>query len=198
MIIGVDEVGRGALAGPVVAGAVAFKKSTWGQIDDSKRLTARKREELNKVIRQQAIVGIGEVGVAGINKIGIAKATAVAMRQAIAKVKSQKLKVKSPSKNSKTFVLVDAFHVKYIPGVGLANQRAMVKGDQKVLSIAAASIIAKVYRDKVMRKIHRNNPGYREYRWDRNKGYGTADHLAAIKRHGITRLHRLAFVKNII
>jgi len=186
VVIGVDEVGRGALAGPVVAGAVALKRgdSLLGiGIDDSKRLAAKKREGLAKIIRKDAAVGIGEVGVAYINRHGIVKATQKAMRKSIANLKLHK--------NPKIFVLVDAFHVKYIPGVGLENQKAIIKGDQKSISIAAASIIAKVYRDKLMVRLGKKYP---KYKWRENKGYGTEKHLAAIKKHGPTKLHRLAFL----
>lgn len=195
LVIGVDEVGRGAIAGPVVAGACAISNFQFSifknlGIDDSKRLTVRKREELDKIIRKEARWGIGEVGVATINKVGIVKATEKAMRSAIANCK---LKIKNCKfQNKKVFVLVDAFHVKYIPGVGLPNQKGIIKGDQKVLSIAAASIIAKVYRDELMANTKNR------YGWKRNKGYGTAEHLAKIKKYGLTKLHRLAFVKNII
>lgn len=196
LVIGVDEVGRGAFAGPVVAGAVAFGSESFKNwvdlgIDDSKRLRARSREGLAKIIRENALWGIGEIGVATINKIGVARATQKAMRQAINKIN------KNNKGNKKTFVLVDAFHVKYIPGIGLPNQRGIIKGDQKVISIAAASIIAKVYRDRIMTRLSRQNR-YNRYCWGRNKGYGTKDHQEAIKKYGTTRLHRLAFVKNII
>lgn len=200
LVIGVDEVGRGALAGPVVAGAVAISNlplgltrgkqfSNWETlgIDDSKKLTVKKREELAKIIKRNAFWGIGEVGVVTINKIGIVKATEKAMRIAVAKINQRK-----------AFVLIDAFHVKYIPGVGLSNQKAIVRGDQKALSIAAASIIAKVHRDKILYRLYKNYKHYKCYKWNKNKGYGTADHIKAVKKHGVTRHHRLAFVKNII
>ena len=203
VVIGVDEVGRGALAGPVVAGACAiynlqfkiynknsnFKLqiSNWESlgIDDSKRLSAQKREELSKIIRKYAMVGIGEVGVADINKCGIVKATQKAMRSALRQAQGKHYK------KARIFVLVDAFHVKYIPGVGLKNQKAIIKGDRKSVSIAAASIVAKVHRDKMMVKLGRKYP---KYGWKQSKGYGTKKHLAAIRKYGVTRLHRLAFL----
>ncbi len=227
-IIGVDEVGRGALAGPVVAAAVvllkknsSFKRtvlsreeSFWQDlgVDDSKRLTAKKRERLDKIIRSVALWGVGEVGVATINKLGIVKATEKAMRSAIKQVidplkidffenldqdvlSSRILDQKHLSSNfkkSRVFMLVDAFHVKYIPGVGLKNQKAIIKGDQKVLSIAAASIVAKVYRDNLMAKAKG------KYGWKQNKGYGTKRHLRAIKKFGLTRFHRLQFCRDLI
>lgn len=187
LVIGVDEVGRGALAGPVVAAAVALVQGEeWEKlgIDDSKRLRPRTRERLAKIIQEKAKVGVGEVGVTMINRLGITKATAMAMRSAVAKVQKDR-----------SFVLVDAFHVKYVPGVGLKNQKAIVKGDQKSLSIAAASIIAKVYRDALMKKLARKRPGYG---WGRNKAYGTAEHQRAIRKLGLTRHHRLAFVKKFL
>lgn len=200
VVIGVDEVGRGALAGPVVAGAVAFKKEqfllrtvlskkspSWSEIDDSKRLAAKKREELAKIIKKHARWGIGETDVVTINRVGIVKATEMAMRKAIKQIKADK-----------TFVLLDAFHVKYISGVGLLNQKAIVKGDQKSISIAAASIVAKVHRDRLMLKVHKVNKVNKVYGWDKNKGYGTAHHIKAIRKYGVTKLHRKKFVENFI
>lgn len=203
VVIGVDEVGRGALAGPVVAGAVAFKKGQilkrsdlfkksplLNEVDDSKRLTAKKREELAKIIKKEAKWGIGEVGVATINRVGIVKATEKAMRLALRQAQGKQ-------QDKKVFVLVDAFHVKYIPGVGLKNEEGIIKGDQKVLSIAAASIVAKVYRDKLMSRQSRYNKHDR-YGWKRNKGYGTAEHLRAIRKFGLSRFHRLQFCSDLV
>lgn len=230
LIFGVDEVGRGALAGPVVAGAVAvrvlpnrqslnrstFKRASRGVsrlrepslrhphllninnwmelgIDDSKRLSAQKRERLAAIIKKNANWGIGEASVADINRYGIVKATEKAMRKAIASVK------RSAESGQRTYMLVDAFHVKYIPGVGLKNQKAIIKGDQKSISIAAASIIAKVYRDKLMGRLggKSKGKGLRKYNWAKNKGYGTQEHWQAIRKFGISKLHRQHFVKGI-
>jgi ribonuclease HII len=128
------------------------------------------------------------VNVAIINRIGIGKATYLAMRDI---VKNLRLKLTG----EKTFVLVDGFYVKYIRGVGLKNQKGIVHGDEISLSIAAASIIAKVHRDGLMRKLSNNYP---HYGWGRNKGYGSLEHKIALQKLGATRLHRTDFIENII
>lgn len=206
-VLGVDEVGRGALAGPVVAGAVcigtaeffraralrmtAREKSSasppfWESlgINDSKKLSPKKRRELDKIIRREAVAwGIGEASAAYIDRYGIVKATAKAMRQA----------VKNCHK-TQVYLLIDAFHIKYVPGVGLKNQKPIIKGDEKSLSIAAASIIAKVHRDEMMNRLHKKYP---RYHWRENMGYGTPDHIKAIKKYGPCRLHRKKFILKI-
>ena len=184
---GVDEAGRGAWAGPIVAAACAFAPKfqivEGLGIDDSKRLKPKKRERLAAEIKKYALVwSVAEIPVRVINKLGIGKATAAAMRKALKKLR-----------RSKIFVLVDGFHVKYLTG-GLKNQKAITHGDQKSISIAAASILAKVHRDKIMRRLGRN-PRYKVYGWGRNKGYGTKLQQKAILRYGLTRFHRKAFVK---
>lgn len=205
IVIGVDEVGRGSFAGPVVAATVCFTRGgparrrdhplgldieLWG-IDDSKQLTPLKRQRLAKLISAYAFWGIGEAGVSFINKHGIVKATEKAMRAAIADLQSRSSKLRTTNYELRTFVLIDAFHVKYVPGVGLKNQRGIIKGDQKSISIAAASIIAKVHRDKIMTKLHKRYP---KYYWKENKGYGTAKHIEAISKYGLTKLHRRGFI----
>ena len=200
LVIGVDEVGRGAFAGPLVASAVAlvpqisnfqFPISNEITIDDSKRLKPREREKAGVWIKENCLAfGIGEVGVATINKMGIGRATTQAMRLAIGQVLR-----KLPNHLSKTFVLVDAFHIEYLRGVGFKNQKAIIKGDQKSISIAAASIIAKVYRDSLMQRLSKRHS---KYRWGVNKGYGTKVHQDAIRAHGITRLHRVQFVQTFL
>lgn len=197
MVIGVDEVGRGAFAGPVVAAAASLKLpkklklltsiSCLG-IDDSKKLSPLKREKLVKEIKKYFYWGIGEGSVVEINRLGIVKATEKAMRRAV----KQLLYLKK-LKLLKTFVLVDAFYVKYIPGVGLKNQKAIIHGDQKSISIAAASILAKVYRDILMQKLALR---YGKYHWEKNKGYGTKEHREVIRRYGATKLHRRKFVES--
>ncbi|MCL4387388.1 ribonuclease HII, partial [Patescibacteria group bacterium] len=124
-----------------------------------------------------------------INKVGIGKATQMAVRKVIKIIQS---KVKD---EHKLFVLMDAFYIRYLRGVGLRNQKAIVKGDEKSLSIAAASIVAKVKRDGLMEKLDRDYP---VYNWKMNKGYGTLDHRTAIKKNGKTKHHRDAFVKNVV
>ncbi len=196
-VCGVDEVGRGSWAGPVVAAAVIFptffkpvRSRIWsaptGQdpgskkliIRDSKQLLPHQRERLDKFIRDNCLAySIAETDVKTINREGIAKATQRAFRRC--------LKTIQPAPD---FVLVDAFSIKYFAA---KRQKAIIRGDQKSVSIAAASIVAKVYRDRLMRKLHQNDG---RYRFDRHKGYGTRKHQAAIKKHGISSHHRLAFV----
>lgn len=199
IVVGVDEVGRGALAGPLIVGAyifgpqiqsLKFKIQNLGiKVDDSKKLKPREREVSAKWLRKNCLgFSFGSMSVATINKIGIAKATASAMRKAI-----YDLRFKTKS-NGQMFVLADAFYIKYLKGVGLKNQKAIIKGDQKVASIAAASILAKVHRDRLMKRLSRKYP---QYLWGKNKGYGTKKHQGAIKKYGITKLHRKMFVRNL-
>lgn len=208
-IIGVDEVGRGSFAGPVVAGAVIFAKDTpcqprarsiLNEINDSKLLGPKKREMLSKAIKKEALFySVSTVGVSTINKIGIGKATQMAIRKAIKsimyKVLSSKYQANIHNTNyiihsTKFFVLADGFHIKYIRGIGLSHQKGIIKGDKKSISIAAASIIAKVYRDKLMRKLNKKYPQYGFYR---NKGYGTKFHQTALKTYGLSDIHRTSF-----
>ncbi|OGH38325.1 MAG: ribonuclease HII [Candidatus Levybacteria bacterium RIFCSPLOWO2_01_FULL_38_21] len=197
-VIGVDEVGKGAFAGPVVAAAVVFNKDTPCQprtrsihedINDSKLLKPKKREELSRVIKKQAqLYAISTIGVSTINKLGVGKASQMAIRKSIKTVIGDIIEIN----NSKPpiFVLADGFHIKYIRGIGLINQKAIIKGDRKSISIAAASIIAKVYRDKLMRKLNRKYPGYG---FVRNKGYGTKFHQIALAKQGLSEVHRTSF-----
>ncbi len=190
---GIDEVGRGSFAGPVVAGCVVFSKKVGMnfldegvKINDSKKLTETAREKADMWIRKNALTwGIGEASVATINRIGIVKATEIAFRKAI----------KSANKKGSNidFLIIDAFYIPYVKGLKRKNQKAIIKGDTKSVSIAAASIIAKVYRDKLMVKLSRNRK-YKKYGWETNKGYGTKDHRDAIKHQGITKFHRVKFV----
>jgi len=189
IIAGMDEVGRGCFAGPVVAGAVVFglndKWENPPKINDSKKLTPRQREIADKWIRKNALVfGIGKSSVAQINKFGIKKASEIAFRKAI---KNCGIEI--------NYILIDAFYVPYVRGLRRKNQKPIIKGDTKSISIAAASIIAKVYRDKLMAKLS-NNRKYKKYGWDKNKGYGTLIHRNAIQKYGLTRLHRKKFVES--
>lgn len=205
-VIGVDEVGRGAFAGPVVAAAVVFpafcKSTEIEEVNDSKILSASTREKLVPSIKKAACAfAISEVSVSVINKKGIGKATTIALRKAIHDVlmhldiisekkkhhKGEQLIIPLSKKN---YVLVDGFHVRYIHGLGLKNQKAIIKGDQKSLSIAAASILAKVYRDKKMQEIHKKYP---MYNFTTNKGYGTKSHQEALKEYGLSKVHRTSF-----
>lgn len=205
LIIGIDEVGRGAFAGPVVAAAVALKTIQNSEfriqncgIDDSKRLSPNTRLTLEKIIKKEAAYwAIAEIGVGTINRIGIGKATEKAMRKAIKKIQNLEFRIQNKKMfhKKKIFLLVDAFHVKYVSGIGLKHQKAIVKGDQKSISIAAASIIAKVHRDRLMRRLSKR---YTRYGWAKNKGYGTKKHQQAILKYGISRLHRKQFINTFL
>ncbi len=182
VICGVDEAGRGPLAGPVVAGAVVLPKNTTIlYVNDSKKLSEKKREELYDIIMSQALcVGVGVASAQLIDEINILQATYEAMRQAISSL---------PLKPD--LLLNDAVT---IPRVGI-KQVPIVKGDAKSLSIAAASIIAKVTRDRMMREYDILFP---EYGFAGHKGYGSADHIAAIKEYGPSPIHRATFIKNFV
>lgn len=191
-VIGVDEVGRGSLAGPVVAGA-AFVKTPAAKeailklgIDDSKRLSAGKRRALAKIIPKYFFCAIGQASVEEINCVGIVRATGRAMRRAIIRIMNYELRIKN---GNSLFLLVDGYKMKYLPG-GLARQLNIIKGDQKSVTIAAASIMAKVYRDTLMKRLGRRYP---VYKWGRNKGYGTKLHLKALGKYGYCALHRSVF-----
>ena len=173
---GFDEVGKGAIAGPVVVASVVFYNysNIPDGIKDSKKISAIKRLILYKKIKSIASVGLGIVMPHIIDKIGISKATDLAAQQSI----PQHLKIK---KN-----LLDG-NIKIDTNNSVVN---IIKGDENYVSIAAASIIAKVTRDKIMvSKSKENN----KYKWDKNKGYGTKHHLLAIKNYGITNFHRKSF-----
>lgn len=181
-ICGIDEVGRGPLCGPVVASAVILPKDCQIlYLNDSKKLSEKKREELYDVIMEQAIaVGIGMASPQRIDEINILQATYEAMRQAISG-----LKVKP------AVLLNDAVT---IPEVDIP-QIPIIKGDAKSVSIAAASIIAKVTRDRMMVEYDRIYPGYD---LASNKGYGTKVHMEALKTVGPCEIHRRTFIKNIV
>lgn len=178
-VCGIDEVGRGCFAGPVVVGAVIFPENAEQIVGvaDSKLLKASQRENLDSIIKDKAVAwAIAEVDVDTINKIGIGKATQMAFLKVIQELKTQP-----------DFVLIDAFRVQ---GYDNNKQQAIVDGDTSCFSIAAASIIAKVYRDSLMQKLHLEHP---EYGWSNNKGYGTKSHREAMKQHGLTKHHRTSF-----
>lgn len=181
-ICGIDEVGRGPLAGPVVAGAVILPKDCdILYINDSKKLSAVKREELYDEIMEKAVsVGLGFVSPERIDEINILQATYEAMREAVSKLKPQP-----------DLLLNDAVT---IPGLS-QKQVPIIKGDAKSISIGAASIVAKVTRDRLMEEYDHMFPGYG---FASNKGYGSADHIAAIKEFGPTPIHRKTFIKNFI
>lgn len=181
-ICGIDEVGRGPLAGPVVAGAVILPKDCEIlYINDSKQLSAKKREELCEEIKSKAIsIGIGIVSPARIDEINILQATYMAMREAISKLSVVP-----------QLLLNDAVT---IPEVSVP-QVPIIKGDAKSVSIAAASIVAKVTRDHLMEEYDKILPGYG---FASNKGYGSAEHIAALKELGPTPIHRTTFIKNFV
>ena len=181
LIAGVDEVGRGPLAGPVVAAAVILpveeEKRILG-VNDSKKLSPAKREGLALIIRERAVAyRIEEVDAETIDKINILQATRLCMKRAIETL--------SPAPD---FVLTDGNMTLDIA----TQQKSIVKGDALVYSIGAASIVAKVYRDELMRRYAEEFPGYG---FERNAGYGTAEHIRAIREKGICKIHRKTFVK---
>lgn len=200
-VAGVDEVGRGAFAGPVVAAAVVWnqgekiKPPEGIKIDDSKKLKPRQRKLAADFIRQEALSwGLGEVGPTLINRLGLGQATRMAFRKAVAAC-NQNLELRIKKNQKVQFLLIDAFFIPYLRGLRRRRQKAIVGGDEKVTSIAAASILAKVYRDNLMRKLSQK---YKVYGWGRNKGYGSREHQIAIKKYGLTRLHRLAHVATFL
>jgi len=182
LIAGVDEAGRGPLAGPVVAAAVILPSDyVNAEINDSKQLSAIKREKLYEIISNDAVaVGTGIVDTEVIDNINILQATLQAMREAVLELST-----------SPDFILIDGLH--RIPLI--TPQKPVVKGDSLSISIAAASIIAKVSRDRIMEMYHRQFP---QYNFHQNKGYGTKEHCDAIKQFGICKIHRKSFhVKNL-
>ncbi|MCI9095984.1 MAG: ribonuclease HII [Lachnospiraceae bacterium] len=181
-ICGIDEVGRGPLAGPVVAGAVILPKDCdILYLNDSKQLSEKKREELYALIMEKALAtGLGVVSPERIDEINILQATYEAMRQAIGKLK-----------HKPQLLLNDAVT---IPGVSI-KQVPIIKGDAKSISIAAASIIAKVTRDRMMVEYDRTYP---QYGFASNKGYGAKAHIEAIKKFGPTPIHRRSFIGNFV
>lgn len=222
---GIDEVGRGAIAGPVVAGCVVYEKRIVYKlshrinkyvpdrpdikIDDSKRLTSKQRDLAEIWIKNNCLSwGVGEVTAQEIDRIGIVKATQKAMRKAIGNANQR-------YQNRIEYLLIDAFYLPYIRDINMPSkskridemslitgnskgrQKAIIEGDQKCFSIASASIIAKVYRDNLMTKLGSNKKNIK-YGWNENKGYGTLFHRKKIIRYGTTRLHRKTFIlKNI-
>ena len=176
-IAGVDEVGRGSLIGPVYAAAVILNKSINKKLlKDSKSLRKNKREFLAKYIKKNSIWATGKASVSEIEKINILHASLLAMERAIKKLK------KKP-----TLILVDGNKT---PNLKNYKLQSVIKGDQKIPSISAASIIAKVKRDRIIAKLSKKFKGYH---WDQNFGYGTKQHLKAIKHLGTTCHHRKTF-----
>lgn len=175
-IAGVDEVGRGPLAGPVVAACVILPEDFFiPQINDSKKLSGKQRDELYDKIMEQAIdVGIGVVSSEEIDRMNILQATIKAMLEAV-----DSLKI------TPEFLLIDALEIP-----ALIPQMKIIKGDAKSVSIACASIVAKVYRDRLMEQYSKEYP---QYHFAKNAGYGTKEHLEALKKYGPCPLHRKSF-----
>ncbi len=194
-VIGVDEVGRGPLAGPVVAVAVVFgldsasadEKSWWHQIADSKKLSETKRKNLNQEIMNNSLYSVGVSSVEEIEQLNILQASLLAMRRAV-----EGLNLELSGASDHSIILVDGKNT--IPNLK-SRQEAIVKGDSGVHSIAAASIIAKVYRDKLMTDLANQFPNYG---LEMHKGYGTKFHIDAIKQLGLSPIHRASFCGNIV
>lgn len=178
-IAGIDEAGRGALAGPVVAAAVILKGIDHffiADLKDSKKINKEKRGHIFEILKNKSCdIGVGVVKSEIIDKLNIAQATFLAMKRAIMNLK------RCPD-----FILVDAFR---IPNLKIPQDN-LIKGEDKSISIAAASIIAKVYRDQLMNQTHKNYP---VYQFNQNVGYGTKNHLIAINKYGICPLHRVTY-----
>lgn len=192
-IAGIDEAGRGPLAGPVVVACVVMPRDSMIEgVNDSKKVSEKKREKLYDEIIQEAIAyGVGIISQEEIDKINILNATKEGLTLAIKEMEKD-LKEKQRGFEKPEIILVDALtkidtdHIPY---------RSIIKGDAKSYSIAAASIIAKVTRDRIMREW---DEVYPMYGFAKHKGYGTAAHIAAIKEYGLCPLHRRSFVKNIV
>ena len=180
-IIGIDEVGRGPLAGPVTAAAVIIKNhEPLLMVNDSKTLSAKKRDMLYDLIWENAHVAVGHASVAEIDRINILQATFVAMCRAV-----EKLEEKTGLKGD--YAIIDG---NKIPPQMTMPAECVVKGDAKVLSVAAASIVAKVTRDRIMTRLAEAHP---YFGWESNAGYGSKKHLDALREHGPTPYHRHSF-----
>ncbi len=189
LVIGVDEVGRGPLAGPVVAAAVSFKNNLdedwWEQITDSKKLSLKKRDYLYEQILKNSSYSFGVASVEEIEQLNILQASLLAMHRAVDDLLKQ-------SNHSNAFVLIDGRNI--IPNLPV-KQESIVRGDSLVHSIAAASVIAKVYRDNLMQQFAEQFPNYG---LEKHKGYGTKFHIEAIRKHGLSIIHRPSFCTNFI
>lgn len=187
-VIGVDEAGRGPLAGPVVAAAALLKNYSpvLDEINDSKKLTEKKREKIFCTLEENFLIGVGIATVEEIDEINILNATFLAMRRALENLQKQGVNLEE------YLILVDGNH--RIRECQL-NQEPVIKGDGKSLAIAAASVAAKVTRDRIMTDIVKDYP---EYEFEKHKGYGTKKHREIILEKGATEIHRKSFLKKII
>ncbi len=175
-IAGVDEVGRGCIAGPVVSAAVILKKGiNLKFLKDSKKIPFKKRGEISEHIKLNSYYAIGSASVEEILNLNILQASLLSMKRAI-----DKLRIKP------NLILIDG---NFAPK-GLENFRTIINGDEKINSISAASIVAKVYRDSLMIKLSKK---FSNYAWDRNFGYGTKAHIDGLRKYGITSYHRKGF-----
>ncbi len=176
IIAGVDEVGRGCLAGPVVSAAVILKTEfQFKNLKDSKKLNFDQRVEISKDIKDHSFFSIGIASVQEIEKLNILQASLLSMKRAIESLS------KKPD-----LVLVDGI---FEPKV-ICRCKTVIKGDEKIKCISAASILAKVYRDKIMIKMSKK---YKNYSWNKNFGYGTKQHIMGLKKYGLTKMHRKNF-----
>lgn len=183
-IVGIDEVGRGAWAGPLVAAAVIFPQNYYSEVNfyDSKLLNPFQRQELSEIIKDQSLsFGIGQVEVEEVNSLGLTKATQKAYQRALENLSL-----------TPDHYLIDAFYLKKIKKT---VQTPIIHGDYLCSSIAAASIVAKVYRDSLMTSLSNFYPNYF---FDLNKGYGTKHHQEAILKHGLTPIHRINYDLKIL
>ena len=181
---GVDEVGRGCLAGPVFAAAVILNNNiNTKDIKDSKKIPFMKRILLSEYIKKNSIYAVGTASVEEINKINILNASLLSMKRALSKLKLK------PS-----MAYIDGL---FVPKNMEIKCKAFIKGDEKIISIAAASIVAKATRDLFMIKLGKKFP---KYRWNKNFGYGTAEHIKSLRKYGITKHHRKKFkpIHNIL
>ncbi len=181
LVFGMDEVGRGSFAGPLVASAVCFEKEfKWfKEINDSKLLTEKKRKYLSKLILRHGLCFIEIIDVDVINEFGVGEANRLIFENLVKKI-NKKYKKKS------IFFLIDGRRKK----INDKNIKFIIKGDQKSISIAASSIIAKVYRDELMKRLGKE---YKGYNFSKNKGYGTKYHREALKKYGLSKIHRTSF-----
>jgi len=197
-VIGIDEAGRGPLAGPVVAAAARYRHADFvipenmakdfALIRDSKTLSEKQRERIFDFIHEHFHIGIGVMSAATIDRVNVLQATFLAMKAALTVLKKQlTASSQQKSKDEDIFLLVDGNQV--IPHISI-KQEAVIGGDGRVVSIAAASIIAKVTRDRMMMDFHKRYPSYG---FDRHKGYGTSAHMDALRAHGSCPIHRKSF-----